>query len=85
MSYKNNFFDKNIHMMYNVNADLLYENNPSKKELFNRSCTSGVVNLEVLSHGVKSDLEMKKVGSDTRSYVEYHGDTVGISKSLKMK
>lgn len=32
------------------------------------------VNLDVLSSGIKSDLDLEKVGSDTRSHLEYHNN-----------
>ena len=60
---KNNIFDKNQLM----NDNIFYG-----KKKFNASDPSFVVNLDILSTGTKSDLDLKKVGSDTRSYLEYH-------------
>lgn len=60
---KNNIFDKNQLM----NDNVFYG-----KKKFNPSDPSFVVNLDILSTGTKSDLDLKKVGSDTRSYLEYH-------------
>ncbi len=60
---KNNFFDKNQLM----NDNICYG---TKK--FDVSNPSFTVNLDILSSGIKSDLDLEKVGSDTRSYFEYH-------------
>lgn len=62
---KNNFLDKNQLM----NDTILYG-----KKRFKPSNPSSPVNLDILSSGVKSDIEQKKVGSDTRSYLEYHNN-----------
>ena len=60
---KNNFFDKN---------QIMNDNILSGPQKFDVSQPSFVVNLDVLSTGVKSDLSTQKLGSDTRSYFEYH-------------
>lgn len=60
---KNNFFDKN---------QMMNDNILSGPQKFDVSQPSFVVNLDVLSTGVKSDLSAQKLGSDTRSYFEYH-------------
>ena len=60
---KNNFFDKN---------QMMNDNILSGPQKFDVSQPSFVVNLDVLSTGAKSDLSTQKLGSDTRSYFEYH-------------
>ena len=60
---KNNFFDKNQIM----NDNIFYGS-----QKFDVSEPSYVVNLDILSSGVKSNLDIEKVGSDTRPYFEYH-------------
>ena len=60
---KNNFFDKNQSMNDNICCST--KNSIPKNPSF-------PVNLEILSSGNKSDLDLVKVGSDTRSYFEYH-------------
>lgn len=69
---RNNFFDNNIENNDDIKCS-------GKKFRDSEKPSSYVVNLEELSTGVKSDLDMKKVGSDTRSYFEYHE---GISPTL---
>lgn len=59
---KINIFDKNQLM----NDNIFYG-----EKKFKPSNPSFTVNLDILSSGVKSDLARKKVGSDTRSYLEY--------------
>lgn len=60
---KNNFFDKN---------QMMNDNILSGPQKFDVSKPSFVVNLDVLSSGAKSNMDVQKVGSDTRSYFEYH-------------
>ncbi len=60
---KNDFLDKNQTMNDNILCG------PQK---FDVSKPSFVVNLDVLSSGIKSNMDAQKVGSDTRSYFEYH-------------
>lgn len=74
---KNNFLDKN----QNLNDNIIYP----KNKFIGGDKPSYVVNMEILSTSIKSDLEMKKVGSDTRPYVEYRDELDEISKSLKIK
>lgn len=80
MSIKNNFLDKN----QNLNDNIKYPKYP-KNKFVGGDKPSYVVNLEILSTGKKSDLEMKKVGTDIRPYVQYCDDSDDISKSLKIK
>lgn len=62
---KNNFLDKNQLMNDNIHYGR------KKINVLNPGYT---VNLDVLSSGIKSDLDLEKVGSDTRSYLEYHNN-----------
>lgn len=59
---KNNFFDNNQLM----NDNIVYG-----RQAFKPPNPSSPVNLDILSSGVKSDIEQEKVGSDTCSYFEY--------------
>ena len=72
---KNNFFDKNQIMNDNLQTS-------SFPSVF-KGTPGYVVNLDILSHGVKSDLSMKKVGSDTRSYLEYKDPTQSSLNKVK--
>ena len=74
---KNNIFDKNARLNDNIYSP--------KNKHFNRGMASYVVNLDVLSSGVKSDLDMQKTGSDTRAYIEYKDGANTQIKTLKMK
>lgn len=60
---KNNFFDKN---------QLISDDICCETKVFDPSNPSFTVNLDILSSGVKTDLNLQKIGSDTRSYYEYH-------------
>lgn len=80
---KNNFFDRVEQMNDELTLNLIL-NSPRPK--FVDGCKeSYVVNLDVLSHGVKSDLNTQKVGSDTRSYFEYKEGIGSPVKTIKMK
>lgn len=62
MMPKNNIFDKNREIINDINY---------KKKHFGKGGPSYVVNLDILSSGEKSDPLQKKVGSDTRPFIEY--------------
>lgn len=81
--FKNNFFDKNA--AYNDEVTLNLILNPPRPRFVDGCKESYVVNLDVLSDSVKSDLSMQKVGSDTRSYFEYREGIDSPVKTSRMK
>lgn len=82
---KNNLFDKNATYVAKVEHEINTGQVDSKQMVLNYQIykkgykvldQEGPINLEILRPVPTTDLELKKVGSDKRSYLEYHKGVV---------
>lgn len=71
-----NWFDENVRFNDDIKSS-------KKNKIVDEDKGSYVVNLDILSGGVKSDLSMEKTGSDTRQYFEHKESLGSYTKKLK--